>query len=145
MGIFTKEDLQSNRGHPPSQVIQACFKGLRKTIRLLLKHARNTRRLKYGKFLLRLFVKKPNTALKSIMRTANGKPNENTLPTNLSIIKDEVSGLLITNPPEVVTKIMELETKALSPDPTLPLGAPFPWLGHVKPTPTSSVPMIAGQ
>ena len=33
---------------------------------------------------------------------------------------------------------------ALSPDPTLPSGAPFPWIGYVRATPTSSVPMIAG-
>jgi hypothetical protein len=74
-------------------------------IRLLLKYARTARRFKYGKFLLRLFVKKPNMALKSILRTATGNSTENTLPTNLSIIKDEALGVLITNPPEVVTKI----------------------------------------
>ena len=38
-----------------------------------------------------------------------------------------------------------METTALSPDPTLPLGAPFPRLGHVQPTPTSSDPMLIGQ
>ncbi len=84
-------------------------------------------------------------ALKSILRTATGIPNKSTLPTDLSIIKDEASELLITNPPEIVKKIAELETIALSTDPTLPLGAPFSWLGYVRPTPTSSVPMIAGQ
>ena len=94
-------------------------------IRTLLNYARNSRRLKYGKFLLRLFVKKPNMALISILRTSTGKSNKNTLPTGLSIIKDEASGLLITSPREVVTKIAELETVALSPDPTLPIGAPF--------------------
>ncbi len=73
-----------------------------------------------------MFAKKPNMALKSILRTAAGNPNTNTLPTNLSIIKDKASGLLITNPPEVVEKLEELETVALSPDPTLPPGTPFP-------------------
>ena len=38
-----------------------------------------------------------------------------------------------------------MEKIALPPDPTLPLGAPFPWIGHVRPTPTSSVPMLIGQ
>ena len=41
-------------------------------------------------------------------------------------------------------KVAALETLALSPDPTLPPGAPFPWIGYVQATPTSSVPMIAG-
>ncbi len=68
----------------------------------------------------------------------------NTLPTDLSIIKDETTGLLITEPQEVVKKIAELESTALAPDPTLPPGSPFPWLGYVGATPTSSVPMIAG-
>ncbi len=63
---------------------------------------------------------------------------------DLSIIKDEATGLLITDPPEVMRKIAALETIALSPDPTLPPGAPFPWGGYVRATPTSSVPMIAG-
>jgi hypothetical protein len=34
--------------------INACFKAHRRTTRLLLKHARNQRRLKYGKALLRM-------------------------------------------------------------------------------------------
>ncbi len=38
-----------------------------------------------------------------------------------------------------------METTALSPDPTLPPGAPFPWLGQVRPTLTSSVPMPIDQ
>ncbi len=49
-----------------------CFRGLRKAIRLFIRHARNLRRLKYGKALLRIFVKKPITALKSILRTSEG-------------------------------------------------------------------------
>ena len=45
----------------------------------------------------------------------------------------------------VIAQLEKLETTALSPDPTLPPGAPFAWLVHSRPTPTSSVPMLIGQ
>jgi hypothetical protein len=48
------------------------------------------------------------------------------------------------DPDEVVTKVAQMETAALSPDATLPPGAPFPWLEHVRPTLVSSIPMIFG-
>jgi hypothetical protein len=108
-----------------------------------MRHARNTRRLKYGKALLRMFVKKPSVTLKYILRTAMGNSTQHTLPTNLSIIKDETTGLIITAPSKAVNTISEIETGALSPDPTLSPGAPFPWLGLVGPTLTASVPMIS--
>jgi hypothetical protein len=92
-----------------------------------------------------MFVKKPNVALQSILRTAMGTSTQHSLPKDLSIIKDETTGLLITTPLRVVKRIKELENVAISPDPTLPPGAPSPWLGLVKPTPTSSVPMISGK
>jgi hypothetical protein len=143
--MLTQKGLHSNGENKPSHAIQTCFKGLRKAIRLLLKHTRCVRRLKYGKFLLRWFAKKPNMTLKSILLTAEGIRNTNTLPTCLSVIKSEASGFLITNPTKVVTKITELETLALSLDPTLPPGARFTWLGYVRPTPTSTAPRIARQ
>ncbi len=129
----------------PTQALHACFKGLRQIIKHLMRHARNTRRLKYGNSLLCMFVKNPNVTLKSILRTAMETSTRHTLPTNLSIIKDEKTGLLITTPSRVVNTIAELETVALSPDPTLPPGAPFPWLSLVGPTPTLSVSMISGK
>jgi len=52
-------------------------------------------------------------------------------------------GHLITAPEKVVAKIEQMETAALSPDPTLSPGAPSPWLRHVHPTPASSIPMIS--
>jgi hypothetical protein len=52
---------------------------------------------------------------------------------------------MLTTPAEVIAQLEKLVTKALSPDPTLPPGALLPWLGHVRPTPTSSVPMPVGQ
>ena len=52
--------------------------------------------------------------------------------------------MLIT-PAKVIAQLEKLETPALFPDPTLPPGAPFSCLGHVRPTPTSSVPMLIGQ
>ena len=39
-------------------LVSTCFKAHKQTTRLLLKHARNQRRLKYGKDLLRIFLKK---------------------------------------------------------------------------------------
>jgi hypothetical protein len=45
------------------QAAYGCFKGLRRATRLLIRHARNLRRLKYGKALLRLFAKNPSAAL----------------------------------------------------------------------------------
>ena len=47
-------------------------------------------------------------ALKSLLRTAAESTTTNTLPTDLSIIKDETTGFLITDPPAVVKKIAEL-------------------------------------
>ena len=109
LGLLTREDLHPTGDNPPIHTIQACFKGLRKAIRLLHKHARSVRRLNYGKFLLRFFAKRPNMALKSILRKAVVNPTTNALPTDLSIIKDETSGFLITNPLEVLQKIAELQ------------------------------------
>ncbi len=91
-----------------------------------------------------MFVKRPNGALKSLLRTAAGSTTSNTLPTDLSIINYEAEGILITYPQAVVRKLTELETIALSSDHTLPPGAPLPWRASVRATPTSSVPMIAG-
>ena len=122
-----------------------CFKGLRKTTRLIIRHARNFRRLKHGKSLLRMCVKKPCVALKSILRSSEGTSDNPTLPIDLSILRDETSGRLRNIPAEVLTQLTIMETAALSPDPTLPPGAPFPCLGHIQPTPTSSVPMLIGQ
>jgi hypothetical protein len=92
-----------------------------------------------------MFVKKPNVALKSIMRMAMGTSPQHYFPTNLSIIKDETTGLFLTTPSTVLSKISELETEALSPDPTLPPGSPFPWIGMLGPTPAASVRMISGK
>jgi hypothetical protein len=55
------------KGTTTSQATHACFKGLRKATHLLILHARNLRRLKYGKAIIRMFVKKPRAALKSIL------------------------------------------------------------------------------
>jgi hypothetical protein len=131
LGLLTKEDFDAKEDNTPVLAVQTCFKGLRQALRALIKHARNVRRAKYGKHLLKLFVKKPNTTLKSLLRTAAGSTKTTTLPTDLSIMKDEVTGLLITDPASVKRKRAELETIALSPDPTLPPGAPFPWHGYV--------------
>jgi len=99
--------------------------------RLLIRHARNLRRLKYGKAFLHMFEKKPSAALKSILRSSEGTPDNPTLPTDVSVLRDETFGQLLTTPIEVIAQLEKLETTALSPDPTLPPGAPFLWLDHV--------------
>jgi hypothetical protein len=88
-----------------------------------------------------MFVKKPRVALQTILRSTTRANASTTLPTDVSLLRDETSSLLVTTPAEVVTKLAQIEGVALSPDPTLPPGAPFPWLDYVRPAPTSSVPM----
>jgi len=77
-----------------------CLKSHRRTTRLLIKHARNQRRLKYGKALLRMFFFKPKVALQSILRTAAEEENTQPLRTNLSILKDDATGRLLVDPAE---------------------------------------------
>ena len=83
-------------------------------------------------------------ALKIILRAAEGENVNTYLSKNTSLIWYEATGCLITTPDEVVAKIAQMKTVALSSDPSLPPGAPFPWLGHVRPTRLSSLPMICG-
>ena len=124
--------------------VSACFKAQRRTTCLLLKHARNQRRLKYGKTLLRMFLKKPKVALQSILCTEAEEDNTQPLPTDLSILRDDASGRLLIDSAEVIAQVQKLETQALSPDPTLPNGAPFPWHLRVPPNHKHTVPMISG-
>jgi hypothetical protein len=101
--------------------LAACFKAHRRTTRLLLKHARIQRKIKYGQTLLRMFVKKPKVALQTILRTsvAAAADHSQPLPTKIAIIRDETTGRLLVEPEEVIEQVRKLETKALSPDPTL--------------------------
>jgi len=91
-----------------------------------------------------MFMIKSKVAVQSILRTVVGRDDPQPLPTNLSIIRDDTAGCLITNPKEVIKQVHKLETKALSPDLTLPPGAPFPWLPHITPSLRHTVPMISG-
>ena len=84
----------------------------------------------------------PTVALKSILRTSEGTPDNPTLPTDLSVSRGETFGRLLSAPAEVIAQLEKLETTALSPDPTLPPGSPFSYLGYVRPTPTSSIPIL---
>jgi len=104
------------------QAAHDCFKGLRRATRILIRHARNLRRMKYGKTLLRIFAKKPRAALNSIIRTLEGTLDNPTLPTNISVLRDETSMRLLITLAEVIAKLEKLETPALSPDPILPPG-----------------------
>ena len=85
LGLFAREDLYPH-GTSLNQVAYLCFTGLRNAARLLIRHARNIRRQKYGKSLLRMSVKKPSMALKTILRTSSRTPGTPTLPTDLSIL-----------------------------------------------------------
>jgi hypothetical protein len=91
-----------------------------------------------------MFVKKPKVALQSILRTTAEATGDNSqpLPTNLSVIRDETTGRLLVEPAEVIEKVRKLETKALSPDPSLLPGAPFPWHLHVPANQKHTIPMI---
>ena len=60
-----------------------------------------------------MFVNKSNVALNSILRAATGDKDSTTLPTDLSILRDETSGRLIATLSEVVTKLAQMETVAL--------------------------------
>jgi hypothetical protein len=91
-----------------------------------------------------MFIKKPKVVMQSILRTATERDDSQPLPTNLSIIRDATSGCLITDPKEVIRQVQKLETTALSPDPTLPPEAPFPWLSHITPNQRHTIPMISG-
>ncbi len=108
------KDLGTDDDTTPSQFF-TCFRGLRKGPRILIRHSRKLRRMRYGKALLRLFIKKPSASLKSIMRTTEGVTDTPSLATHLSVIRDETTGRLITAPEEVVAKITQMETTALSP------------------------------
>jgi hypothetical protein len=72
LGLLIGEDLDLRNVPPTTLCLHACIKSLRKATRLFIWHARNLRRLKYGKALLHMFVKKPSVALKSILQTAAG-------------------------------------------------------------------------
>jgi hypothetical protein len=79
LDLLHREDLVIADDTSPSK-LQSSFKGLRRATRPLIRNARNLRRLRYGKALLCLFVKKPSAALKSILRTSEGKKDTNIFP-----------------------------------------------------------------
>ena len=83
-------------------------------------------------------------ALQSILRTAAEEENTQPLPTNLSILRDDASYRLLVDPAEVIAQVQKLETHAMSPDPTLPHGAPFPWHLRVPLNHKHAAPMISG-
>jgi hypothetical protein len=92
-----------------------------------------------------MFFKKPRMAIQSVLRTAVDEANTHPLPTDLSILRDESSGRLLVDPTEVIAQVQKRETQALSLDPTLLPGAPFPWLLRVAPNHKHSAPMISGR
>jgi hypothetical protein len=91
-----------------------------------------------------MFITKTKMAMQSILRIASEETNSKPLPTNLSIIRDDTRGHLIANPKEVIAQVQKLVTQALSPDPTLPPSAPFPWLSHVSSSHKQTIHMTSG-
>jgi hypothetical protein len=81
-----------------------------------------------------MFVKKPKVALRSILRTATITSDSQVFPTDSSTVRDDTTGRLIRTPAEVIAEGENLPIKALTLDPTLPLGAPFPWRSKAAPT-----------
>ncbi len=93
-GILHGKNLVAGDDTTPSQ-LQTTFKGMRRVTRILIRHARNLRLVRYGKALLRLFIKKPSVALKYILRTAEGVTDTHSQPTDLSVLRDEITGRLV--------------------------------------------------
>ncbi len=62
LGILNMHDLFANEESNPAQ-FHTILKGMRRATRILMRHARNLRRMRYGKALLRMFIKKPSMAL----------------------------------------------------------------------------------
>jgi hypothetical protein len=91
-----------------------------------------------------MFIKKSKGALQSILRTAAKMEESQPLPSNLSIIRDDALGCLITDPKEVIAQVHMIETQSLSPDSTLPQGSPVPLLCHVTPNQQHTIPMTSG-
>jgi hypothetical protein len=91
-----------------TSMFQTCFTCMRRVNRILIRLARILRRRRYGKAMLRLFFKKPSVVLESILRKTEGVTYTHSLPTDLSVIRDEITGCLITAPEEVVDKITQI-------------------------------------
>jgi len=84
-------------------------------------------------------------AIQSILRTPAGKADSQPLPTNLSIIKAESTGRVLRDSADVIAQVEYLEIKALSPEPTLPPRAPFPWLALAPLLEEHTTPMLSGR
>jgi hypothetical protein len=65
--MATTSNKRHSQAHSCRDCHKTCFKGLQKATHHLIRHARNLRRLKYGKSLICMLVKKPSVALKPIL------------------------------------------------------------------------------
>jgi hypothetical protein len=73
-----------------------------------------------------MYVKEPSVALKTILQSAMWAETPTILPTDLSILRDETTGLLITTSAEIITTLAQMETVTLFPGPTSPPELHFP-------------------
>jgi hypothetical protein len=73
----------------------------------------------------------PKVAPHPIIKTARGREEAQPLHTILSIIREKSTSRLLMDPMEIIALEEILETRAMSPDPTLSPEAPFPYLALV--------------
>jgi hypothetical protein len=91
-----------------------------------------------------MFLQKSKVDLQFILRTATEEEHTQPLPTDLSILRDDASGRLLADPAHAIAQVQKLETQAMSLDPTLPHGTPFPWHLRDFPSHKHTAPMISG-
>ena len=127
--------------------IRDCYKAHRLATRHTINHARKMSYANYGRSLLRLFTKKPKSALKAVLKsnTRDHLKNKDPTPTDLTAINDHIHGGTTFDPDTIIEVVEDLQRKALSRDPTIAPDAPFPWGEAVPPTPQPTTNMIKGR
>ncbi len=91
-----------------------------------------------------MFLKKPKEALQSILRTTAEEDTAQSLPTDLSIIREPNTSRLLVEPAEVIAQVHKLESRALAPDPTLPPRGTIPVVTMRYPKPETHHPDDCG-
>ena len=124
-----------------STLVRLCYKAHRLATRHTINHARRLCNANYGRSLLRLFTKKPRSALKAVMKsnTRNHLKNDDPTPTDLTAITDHIRGGTTFDPDNIIEVVEDLQRKALARDPQVDPDAPFPWDTEVPATPQPNI------